>query len=287
MNKKLVEKALRHIPDKIYIDMMFFYHMHRLVNWKNPQTFNEKLQWLKINDRKSVYPRMVDKILAKEYVASIVGESAIIPTIASWNYTDQIKPDDLPGKFVLKCSHDGQSAVICKDKDSFDWDSAKSKLDSHMRFNAYWYGREWPYKNLKPVIFAEEYIESEQGELQDYKIHCFNGKARIILVCSNRFSNTGLCEDFYDCDWNLLDLKRPNHPNAKEYIERPAELNQMIRLAEELSKGIPFLRVDLYDVHGHVYFGECTFYPAAGFEPFADEQWDRVLGEWIELPNKL
>lgn len=281
--KSFIKKMIRCLPDSLYISLQYYHHFYSFPNFKNPQKFNEKIQWLKLHDRKPQYTMMVDKYAVKEYVASVIGKQYIIPTLGIWDCAEDIDFNVLPEKFVLKCTHDSGSVVICRDKSCFDIEAAIQKLNKGLMRNGFWYGREWPYKNVKPRIIAERYLTDNP---KDYKYFCFNGIPRIVLVCSERFSDGGLKEDFFDENWNHLDLCRPNHGNSKEKIEKPENHELMMSLAAELSKDIPFVRIDFYEVEGIVYFGEITFYPASGFEGFKPEEWDCKLGEWIELPKK-
>lgn len=273
------------ISDLKYLSIIYWARIGKKLDLANPHTFNEKLQWLKLYDRRPEYIRMVDKYSVKEYVASIIGKQYIIPTLGVWNSFDKIDFALLPEQFVLKCTHDSGGLVICKDKTQFDRVKARNKIEKCMRNNYYLHGREWPYKYVKPRIIAEKYMTDESGyELKDYKIFNFNGEAKVILVCSQRFSDNGLCEDFYDVNWKRLEVKRPKHAISED-IPKPVELEQMIRISEQLSKNVPFLRTDFYSVDGRLYFGELTFYPASGMEKFEPEEWDEILGEWIELPK--
>jgi len=260
----LDSKNILRINDKKYIELLYQKKLKRKINLDNPRTFNEKIQWLKLNDRNPEYTKMVDKYKVKEYVGNIIGNEYIIPTLGVWDKFEEIDFDRLPNQFVLKCTHDSGCIVICKNKEKLNIESAKKKLDRALKTNYYYAGREWPYKNVKPRIIAEQYME-EKGEdqIKDYKIFCFNGKAKIILVCSNRngnFKNT----DFYDCDWNLMPFTREKHINNQKGIAKPGNLVEMLSIAEKLSNNIPFVRVDLYEINGKVYFGELTFYPSSG-----------------------
>lgn len=279
---------LRELPDKVYLQMLFFKHFHKFINFKNPKTFNEKLQWLKLYNRKPEYTTMVDKYLVKDYVASKIGEEFIVPTLGVWNHANEIDFDSLPNQFVLKWNHDSGSVIICKDKSMFDAKLARQKLAQFENHNGYWYGREWPYKNVKTRIIAEKYLtdDEQSNSLTDFKMHCFNGKVEIILVCCNRFEKTGLVEAFFDREWNQLNLRRPKVKKPSIGIERPKELDQMIELAERLSENIPFVRVDFYVSRKKIYFGEITFFAASGFLPFVPKEWDRKLGEMLKI-NKL
>ena len=235
---------------------------------------------------------MVDKYEAKKYVANIIGDQYIIPTIGVWNNFDEIEFDSLPLQFVLKTTHDSGGVVVVKDKRKLDIDSARSKIEKSLRRNYYYsLGREWPYKNVKPRIIAEKYMSDESGisqdsgELTDYKLMCFNGKVRCTFTCTDRF-NGGLKVTFFDNDWNVLPFER-HYPKSDKPIARPRQFEKMKELAEKLSKDIPFVRTDFYEVGDDIYFGELTFFPGSGFEEFNPESWDYELGSWIRLPEQI
>lgn len=272
---------LRFIPNKMFLKLKYKKYFNKKLNLSNPRTFNEKIQWLKLNDYKEFYPHIVDKIDVKKYITEVLGNGYIIPTIGIWKDFFDINFEELPNSFVLKCTHDSGGIVICKDKSTFDFDNAKKKIIRCMKRNFYYQTREKPYKFIKPRIICEPYMENHGCELIDFKIHNFNGKPEIILVCSNRFSNVGLCEDFYDIKWNHLDIKRPNRP--WNIIDRPNELDEMLELAKKLSKGFKFLRTDFYIIDGKIYVGELTLYPASGMIPFEPESADLDLGEKLVL----
>lgn len=276
------------LPDEIYIKLKWKNAMGYPLNLDNPITFNEKLQWLKLNDRKSIYTQMVDKYGAKLYVSEKLGKQFIIPTLGVWDSVEEIDWDFLPNRFVLKCTHDSGGLIICKDKAKLNIKKARKVLKQSLAFDFYKAGREWPYKDVPRRIIAEEFMEdSDCQELSDFKIHCFNGEPKVILVCRDRFSKTGLTEDFYDSEWNHLNIRRPEHPNAVVSMEKPKELDQMLDFAKRLSNNIPFLRVDFYIVNHKIYFGELTFYPATGMVPFIPNKWDEMFGSWITLPEKF
>jgi len=260
--------------------------MGRKLNLNNPQTFNEKLQWLKLHDRRPEYTQMVDKYAAKEVVTAIIGKEYIIPTLGVWNNADEIDFSSLPNRFILKCTHNSGSIVICKDKSTFDIQNAKDILHKGLKWNYYGHFREWPYKDVPPRIIAEKYMEDNSNDdLPDYKIHCFNGVPKLILVCRDRFHSSGLTEDFFSTTWKHLPIKRPKHPNSEVELKCPPELDLMLHLAKKLSRGIPFIRTDFYIVNHHVYFGELTFFPATGCERFTPDEFDKVFGSWIQLPS--
>ncbi len=270
--------------DVRYLKRMYRAHFGKELNLDNPRTFNEKLQWLKLYDRKPEYVQMVDKYEAKKYVANIIGEEYIIPTLGVWEQFDDIDFDKLPNQFVLKCTHDSGGLVICKEKTSLDIHEAKRKIVKCLNQNYYLYGREWPYKNVKPRIIAEKYMVDESGyELKDYKVFNFSGKAKFIQVDYNRFS--GHMRNLYSAEWKFIEaaLKYPN--DLEHQIPKPEKIEEMITLAEKLSTNHPFLRTDFYSIEDKLYFGEMTFYPEAGFGTFNPEEFGLALGEYIEIPN--
>lgn len=275
------------IPDRAYLKLKYRANFGRKLNLKSPKTFNEKLQWLKLYDRKTEYTALVDKYEVKSHVAEKIGEEYIIPTLGVWDHAEDIDFDALPNQFVLKCTHDSGGIVICRDKSQLDVEKAKRILNRALKNNFYFSGREWPYKNVKARILAEQYMEdAETAELRDYKVHNFNGEPKLVLVCGNRFSKSGLTEDFYSNTWEHLNVRRPNHPNADVPAEMPEVLQQMFEFSRILSKGVPFLRTDFYIVNHKIYFGELTFFPANGFAPFDPEEWDDTFGSWIKLPEE-
>lgn len=275
------------LPDKVHIEARYALKMGRKLDLKNPQTFNEKLQWLKLYDRRPEYTTMVDKYEVKKYVAERIGEAYIIPTLGVWNSFDEIDFDALPNQFVLKCTHDSGGLVICKDKNTFDKAAAKKKIEKSLKRNYFLIHREWPYKNVKRRVIAEQYMEdAKTAELRDYKFFCFNGDAKALFIATERQKpGEEVKFDFFDMDFHHLDL-RQGHPNAAACPEKPEAFDEMKQLAEKLSKGIPQVRVDFYEVNGKVYFGELTFSHFAGLVPFEPEQWDYTLGSWITLPEK-
>ena len=274
------------MPDDEYLKRLFRYKMGYELNLDNPKTFNEKLQWLKLYDRKPIYTKMVDKYAVKAYVAEKIGAQYIIPTLGVWEHFDEIDFDKLPDQFVLKCTHDSGGLAICKNKATWDKKVAKTKLEKSLKRNFFYSGREWPYKNVKPRILAEQYMEDDESEeLTDYKFMCFNGKVHCSFVCTERFTSGGLKVTFFDREWNKMPFER-HYPASVKKITKPANYNKMIELAEVLSTNIPFVRVDFYETKKQIYFGELTFYPGNGLEEFTPLEWDYRLGSWIKLPTK-
>lgn len=279
-------KLLRLCSDKMYIRIKWKGRkMPYKLNLKNPRTFNEKLQWIKLYDHNPLYTTLVDKYRAKEYVTDAIGGGYVIPLIGAWDNVDDIEWDKLPDKFVIKCSHDCGGMVICKDRSHLDIPVAVKKLKKAFGQNYYYQGREWPYKNVRPKVFAEAYKEDEYGELRDYKFFCFDGEVKAMFIATDRTKDTETCFDFFDADFNHLPFTQ-GHPNAKVTPTKPRGFDEMKTLAEKLSKGIPEVRIDFYDVNGSVYFGEFTFFHFGGMVKFNPIEWDYTFGSWIELPKK-
>ncbi len=282
--KDVIRKSSRLIPDEMYIKFKYRWAFGKFPDLKDPKTYNEKVNWLKLHDRKPIYTKMVDKYEAKELVAEKIGREYIIPTYGVWESFDEIDFDRLPDQFVLKGTHDGGSISICRDKSTFDIPAAREKLTRSLSKNYYWHGREWPYKDVKPRIIAEAFMEDkETAELRDYKFFCFNGVPRALFIATDRQKQGEETKfDFFDMDFNHLDI-RNGHENAKVPPAKPATFEKMKELAGILSQGIPQLRVDFYEVNGQIYFGELTFSHWDGMVPFEPEKWDRIFGDWIDL----
>ena len=282
---KLFRKLSRLIPDRIYLQIVYFRHFKKFINFDNPKTFNEKIQWLKLNYRKEEYTNLVDKYRVKQYITKLIGEEYVIPTLGVWKNVDDIDFKSLPEKFVLKCNNDSGGIVICKNKKDFDEVKAKSFLKERLKNNGYWYGREWPYKNVKPCIIAEKYMEdSISKDLKDYKFFCFNGSMEFFDIDIDRFIEHR--SNYYDRNGNFLPFgKTYCPPDYTKKIEMPKNLDKMIELAETISHNTVLSRIDFYEIDGQVYFGEITFYPGSGCSPFTDEKWDYKLGDMIDLPN--
>lgn len=275
------------LSDKLYLSLFYRGEFGKKLNWEKPVTFQEKLQWLKLNNRNPAYSELVDKYEVKRIVGSQIGEQYIIPTIGVWYRFEDIDWDTLPEQFVLKTTHDGggKGIVICKNKKTFDLKKAKKILTSSLSRNTYKNVREWPYKNVKPRIIAEQYIEDTlTHDLPDYKFFCFNGEVKALYVATGR-SSGNVKFDFFDVNFNHLDIVQ-THPMSGVQIEKPKCFEEMKRLASILSLGMPHVRCDFYQVNGQVYFGELTFYHHGGFVPFHPQSWNKIWGDWITLPNK-
>lgn len=274
---------LHFIPDTIWIRYLYRKLVGKKLNLKHPQTFNEKLQWLKLYDRNPEYTKMVDKYEVKKFVAERIGEQYIIPTLGVWNKFDDIDFGSLPNQFVLKCTHDSGGVVIVKDKNTFDKEAARKKLSKNLKRNFYWFFREWPYKNVKPRIIAEQYLSDiDSTVIDDYKVMCFDGEPKMIQVHKDRFTNH--TEDFYDLNWNKMKIWQEEMPMTNLMQEKPINFDCMIKFSKLLSESIPQLRVDWYNLDGKLYFGELTFFDGAGFDEYIPDEWNKIFGDWIKLP---
>lgn len=271
------------IPDKIMLEILYRDAFGKKLNLSSPKTFNEKMQWLKLYNRKDIYTDFVDKYKVKEIVKTKIGDQYIIPTLMAYDSVDEIEFEKLPNQFVLKCTHDSGTVIVCTDKEKFNIEKAKKRLRKKLNENYYYKLREWPYKNVKPRIIVEKYmIDTEEKQLKDYKFFCFNGKVKFLKVDFDRFTNHKA--NYYDLNMKLLPFGEEDYaPDPKHIEKKPINFDEMIMLAQNLASDIPFVRVDFYNVHGKIYFGELTFFPASGLGRFTDEKWDVKLGNMIEL----
>ena len=279
---------LNWVPDNIYLFIISSLSLGYRVNLKNPRTYNEKLQWLKLYDRKSLYTQLVDKYTVREYIAEKIGEEYLIPLVGGpWNSVEEIDFDALPDQFALKTTHDSGGVVICNDKTNFDIEAAKTKLKKHMNRKYYYGKREWPYKNVKPRIIAEQYLENgDIGELKDYKFYCFGGEAKVVVVVTDRAKNdTPTKFTYFDMDFNKLPICQGG-PNDDGVLPKPDAFDEMRELSAKLSSEMTQVRVDLYEVNGKVFFGELTFFDSSGMEKFDPPEWDEIFGSWIDLPKE-
>lgn len=281
------------LEDEVYIKRQFKMVMGYDLPLDNPTTFNEKLQWLKLNDRKAEYTTMVDKYLAKQYVSGIIGDSYVIPTIGVWDSFDEIDFSKLPNAFVLKCTHDSGGVVVVRDKKTFDYSTIKGKMNKALKRNFYYYGREWPYKNVKPRIICENYMNDDSSSgfddnigLVDYKFFCFGGKA-VFLYISKGLENHATAQiSFYDLKGNEMPFHRKDYLPYHNAV-LPGNFDEMIGIANVLAESIaaPFVRIDLYSINNKTYFSEITFSPCSGMLPFEPASADLELGRLIQLPD--
>lgn len=286
----------RWLSDKLYLTLQYRAIQGKFINWTNPKSFTEKLQWLKVYDHNPEYSMMVDKYEAKKYVASIIGEQYIITTLGVWDTVDDIDWDSLPDQFVLKCTHDSGGLLVCRDKSKLNKDTAIKKLKDSFKVKFYYRTREWPYKNVKPRVIAEKYMEekpinSAVTDLTDYKFFCFNGEPKFCQVIRDR--NTHETIDIYDMDWNLMPFTglfiglNPSAPNGKTPVKKPSNLDDMVRICKKLGKNIPFSRIDLYQIQDKTYFGEITFFPHGGMGKFTPDEWNVKVGNLLNLKREF
>lgn len=277
---------LAEVPDEEYLKNRYKIMMGKDLNLDNPIYYTEKLQWLKLYDHKPQYSVMVDKHRVKEFVSERIGEQYVIKTLGVWENFDEIDFSSLPNKFVLKCTHDSGSLVICKDKEKLDFKAAKKRIKKYMKRNYFSCSREWPYKNVPPRIIAEEYMEDKQDkELRDYKFFTFGGVPRVLYIAQGRGCGKQTYADFFDMNFEHLPFTI-DHDMADELPHPPQNFELMKVLAAKLSEGTPQLRVDFYEVNGKVYFGEMTFFHCSGLYPFSEERWDKMFGDWVMLPER-
>ena len=275
--------------DELYLKIMYRYKMGQNLNLKNPKTFSEKLQWLKLYNKRPEYTMMVDKYAVKKYVSETIGEEYVIPNLGVWERPEDIEWDELPNQFVLKTTHGGGNTgvVICKDKTHFNKEQAVNKLNSSLKQNLYKIWREWPYKNVHRRVIAERFIEPsiEDKDLNDYKFFCFNGVVKGLFVATDRQTpNEKVKFDFFDAEYNHLPF-RQGHDHAKKTPPKPENFELMKKIAGQLSKGIPHVRVDLYDLGDKILFGELTFFHFSGMVPFEPKEWDMYYGDMLNLPK--
>lgn len=278
-------KMLNWLPDKVFLEAAFRARFGRKLNLNNPETFNEKLQWLKLYNRKPEYTKMVDKFLVRDYVKEKIGEEYLIPLLGVWDDPEKIDFDELPMQFVLKCNHNsGLGMCICKDKNSLDINKVKEELKKGINQNYYLTSREWPYKDVPRRIIAEKYMVDESGyELKDYKFYCFDGKVKLVMINSDRMSSEKTKANYFDENYQPLDFVW-GYENAEIPPQKPEKFEEMKYLAEKLSEGITHVRIDFYQTPSGIYFGEITFFDGSGFDAIEPIEWDYKIGSWLKLP---
>lgn len=276
-----------HMSDEEYLSRKYQLYFGQKLDLQNPQTFNEKLQWLKLYNRKPEYTVMVDKYKVREYIAQELGEEYLIPLLGVWDNPDEIDFDALPNQFVLKCNHNsGLGMCICKDKSELDISKVKVELRKGLKQDYYLTGREWPYKDVPRKIIAEKYMEDVSGDLKDYKFYCFNGEMKFVMINSDRNTSRHTRADYFDRDFNWLDFTW-GYSHAEVHPKKPEQFEKMVAIVEKLAKGLPHIRVDLYDCNGKIYFGELTFFDGSGFDKIEPLEWDYKIGKLLKLPTSL
>lgn len=275
------------LSDKLYLKLLFPLKTGYPLNLKNPQSYNEKLQWLKLYYRDPILPKLVDKYEYKSFVHEKVGEQYNVKNFGVWNSFEEIDFKELPNQFVLKTTHDQGGVIICKDKKSFDLDAARKKMTRHLKRNLFYLMREWPYKYVKPRIIAEELlIDNEKGDLWDYKFYCFDGEPEFMYISMGR-QDRHVPLYYFDKDFNYLDVERPNHKPDNKIINKPENWEEMLSLAKILSAGQPHVRVDFYNIQDKLYLGEYTLFQGGGMMPFIPRSWDYEFGKYLKLPKKI
>lgn len=281
----LAEHKVLRLSDKTYIKIYFNHYMNYKLNLNNPKTFNEKLQWLKIHDRNQIYSKLVDKYEVKKYIAEKIGDEYVIPTIKVCENMDNIDLSTLPEKFVLKATHDSGSVKICRSKKDFNFEKVKKELNKSLKKNFYEVAREWPYKDVKPRIMIEQYMEDEvQKQLIDYKFYCFNGIPHFLYISSGLENHESAKISFLNLDWTFAPFSREDYDSFEKLPPKPKNFENMIEIAKKLSKDFTFIRVDLYEINDKVYFSELTFTPCSGVMPFSPSIYDEKIGELLQLP---
>lgn len=271
--------------DEIYLNRIYKHKFGKKMDFNNPVTYNQKLQWMKVHYYNPLYTQLADKYAVREYIADKIGEEYLIPLIGVYKNFDDIDFDALPEQFVMKCTHDSGGLVICTDKSKLNIKKAKAKINRCLKRNYYPNSREWVYRDIEPQIIIEKYMVDESGyELKDYKFFCFDGKAKVMFMASDRGADDETKFDFFDMEFNHLDFTN-GHPNSDKKLKKPDKFEEMIKLAEKISEGFPHERVDLYNINGKLYFGEITFFHWSGLKPFKPEKWDKIFGDWFKLPE--
>lgn len=281
-----IEKYYRSLSDEQYLNLLFEKSFGKNISTENPSSFNEKIQWLKLYWYDQKAELCADKYEVRGYVKEKGLDFLLNELIGVYDDVDEIKINDLPDQFVLKCTHGSGCNIICENKRELNWVESQKKINKWMKRNYYWPSREWVYKNIKPRIVCEKYLSDKvMGELVDYKFYCFNGRPEYIKFASERHSATGVKMDFFDKAWNHLDVKR-GHPMGTIEKLKPKNFELMLDSAIKLSQEFPFVRVDFYEANGKLYFGELTFFPAGGFEKFEPEKYDYFFGDKLTLPKR-
>lgn len=278
------------MPDSLYLKLMFWARLGLNLNYSNPKTLNEKVQLLKLKDRKKEYIKWVDKYAVRQYIEEKIGKDYLIPLVGGpWNKFEDIDFSKLPDQFVLKCTHDSGGLVICADKNTLNLEDAKNKINKSLNNNYFWSGREWPYKQVPPRIIAEKYMVDKSGtELKDYKILCFNGKPDNIMICTGRNSASGVQYYFFSPDWHFLRYNHGDENLPEDFtISPPDNLNEMLDIARKLSCGTKLARIDLYEADGRVWFGEITLYPDSGFDTDILPSTDLLFGGKLDVSEFL
>ena len=283
--------SFKWLPDKVYISLVYYGVFGNKLNLtqQDIMSFSEKLQWLKLYDRKPIYTMLVDKYAVRQYISNNIGEEYLVPLLGVWDCFDNINYDTLPNSYVMKCTHDSGSVTVCRDKGELDYNVVKARMEKSMSCNLFWFGREWPYKHVKPRIIVEKYLEEENDSsrgLTDYKVYCFNGYPRFLYISRGLENHDIAVMSFFDLDGNRMPFKRDDYNEFDEDIKMPTKFDLMKVIAKQCAESInsPFLRVDFYQIDNRVYISEFTFTPSSGVAPFNPIDWDQIIGRMMKLP---
>lgn len=280
---KRMKMLLRFLPDRLYLQLYYFAKFRKFIDFNNPKTYNEKIQWLKLYDRKAEYHQLVDKYEVRHYVSEAIGEQYLVPLLGVWESEYDVNFDTLPEEFVLKPTHASGEVIIVRNKSALDRARVFGEMREWLSRDYFWVGREWPYKDIKPRIVAEKLIDDQ---IVDYKFYCFNGEPKVLYL-SRGLENHDTAEiSFFDLDFKRMPFGRSDYRPFSQEPVKPDNYREMLDIVRKLAKDFSFIRVDLYSVSGQVYFSELTFYPAGGYMPFSPREWDNTLGEWIILPPR-
>lgn len=280
--KNIICKCAQIIPTKLYLKLLYRIKTGKILHLDNPVTYSEKLNWLKVYDRNPLYTKLVDKYLVRQYVEECIGTKYLIPLIGVWDKFEDIDFSKLPEKFVLKCTHDFGSVVIVEDKSQMDIEKARSVINDELRYNFYYRGREWAYKDVKPRVIAEQFMSDGNARLTDYKFFCFGGEVKFMFIATGRGAD--LRFDFFTREFEHMNITN-GVPNAEIPPCKPSLYDEMILIAEKLAQGIPNVRVDLYEINGEIYFSEMTFYHNGGMVAFDPYEADAQLGRYFIMDH--
>ena len=275
----------RLIPDKLLCSCIYYINYGKKLNLKVPENYSEKILWMKLYDHNPLYTTLVDKYAVRKIVEERIGNKYLIPLLGVYKNFNEIDFDKLPSRFVMKCTHDSGSCIVCLNKDKFDYKMAKKKITKALNTNYFYKSREWPYKNVPPQIIIEQYMSDDKNNgIRDYKFFCFNGKVKFLMIASDRhLGRQNLKFNFYDTDFNKMDMYQHNHKTSKESDPKPHNFDEMVKIAEVLSKGLKHVRIDLYSVNDKVFFGEYTFFHSGGYCQFLPIKYEKMIANWFKL----
>lgn len=291
-NRELRLKLIRMlswIPDRPYIKMVYRIKTGKAINLDNPKGFNEKLNWLKINNRNPEYTTLVDKLKVRDYIEKTIGKDYLFPLIGSWKHFDDIDFDSLPDQFVLKCNHDSGSVKVITDKSTINKEELKKFFEGRLKINPFCLSREYPYRDVEPYIIAEKFMKTSDGaeDLKDYKFYCFNGEPKFLYLSEGLSNHDTAKISYVTLDWKIAPFKRNDFEPFTELPENPKHLDEMIELCKKLAVDMPFVRIDLYEIDDRIYFGEFTYFPSGGYTLMDPIEWEIKVGDYLVLPNNI